>query len=175
MSKSAAKLQAIEKREPSRGDAIAIGRRRTAEAEQYFLEKLDSAQKLEAFLKKFDFDQLVKLEDTVKKVKEEKRRDAEEERKAAEEREKVEQKIKELATEHGIELEIKGATARKRKVKANPEKYAIEFKDTGNIYYWSGMGHPPKYFKHALDKGIKKETLLNPKSGKPYGMTKEPK
>jgi len=163
----------LKKQAKEKGAAILEGRKKAAAAEEYILERLNVAQRLEAFLNRLEFDQLLKLEDGVKAVKERKRKEAEAERKAAEAREQAEQKLRELAAEHGIEIEVKGSAKKKRK-SADPEKYAIHFGDTGNTYYWSGCGHAPKQFKAALDKGIKKDALINPKGGKPYSMAKEP-
>lgn len=159
-----------------KGTAMAEGRRKTEEAEAYLMERINSAQRLEAFLNRLNFDTLVKLEDGIKLIKDRKRLEAEEERKAQIEREKVEQKILELAAAAGIELEITGAKKRKRKAGTDPEKYAVHFKDTGETFYWSGCGMPPKPFKYAIEeKKFKKETLLNPKNGKPFGIAKAPK
>lgn len=159
-----------------RANAIAEGRRKSGEALEYLLERINVAQRLETFLDKLEFEQLVKLEDGIKAIKDKKRREAEAERLAAAEREKIEQQIRELAAKHGIDVELKGSAAVKKKRKGvDPERYAVKFEDTGNIYYWSGMGHPPKAFKHALEKGFKKEALLKPASGNVFSISKEPK
>lgn len=182
MTKATARLQAVPSIKDGKGpdtkdkaSAIVEGRKKSEAAEAYLLERIDNAQRLETFLKRFDFETLVRLEDGIKTIKDLKRRQAEEERKAEEEREKVAQQIREMAAKAGIDLELKGVKEAKRRT-ADPERYAVKFKDTGDIFYWSGHGHAPKAFKYAMkEKGYKKEDLLNPKTGKFFEIAKAPK
>lgn len=162
----------------SKAAAIADGRRRAEEARTWLLERIHTAQRLDAFLSKLDFDELVKLEGGIARIKHEKRQEAEEERKQEEARQAAAQKIREMAAEAGLNVDIAGAQPAKRKAhrpNINPEKYAIRFQDTNQVHYWSGMGRAPTVFAHAMKKGgYKKDELLNHGEGRILTMAKSP-
>lgn len=163
----------------SKADAIAEGRRKSQEAREWLLERINVAQRLESFLLKLEFDELLKLESGIAAVKHQKRIEAEEERKAEEARQAAAQKIREIAAQAGLAIEIPGQQkikAKRTRSRANidPEKYAVKFQDTEQTHFWSGMGRAPAPFAHAMKKGYKKEELLNPKSGKVLTMAKGP-
>lgn len=156
--------------------AIAEGRRKSEEAKAWLLERINTSQRLEAFLCKLEFDELLKLESGIANVKHQKRVEAEEQRKQEAARQAAAQKIRELAAEAGLDVDITGTPKAKRsRAGIDPEKYAIKFDDTEQTHYWSGMGRAPAPFAHAMKKGgYKKEELLNHKNGKVFTMAKGP-
>lgn len=151
------------------------GRQKAIEVQEFLEERFTSTQRAEAFFKRFDYDFLVKMRSTIDEVAAAKHKEfLQEQAELAKKAEAIE-KIRALAAEHDIEIEgmsngkKKKKGARKRNL--DPEKYAVKYKDEPQPHFWTGFGHAPKPFKAAMEKGFKKEDMLNPKTGKYFEIS----
>lgn len=121
---------------------------------------------LSAFLKKLDYSEIEKLAHIAEEVRKEKYVEYQHKLREEAELEAKKQALLEQAAALGIAIEvIEGAKPKKVKKSSgiDREKYAFKDAETGEIHYWSGIGHPTREFKVVLATGVKKDRLLNPK------------